>query len=313
MGEDSSEAEALIPHFEFEKLLNQDQGGRRIVLLGSIDSKPALLTAERAAFDTTPTTLDTFIASLRDVNNLGANDIYHWYLASSGPSTTAPSLKLNLIYPCTEQHVKKYSQQGTRMVTETSEIYRDYVKPYMQKKREEGRLNWVWNIIEGRTEQEDVMYREHGEEGFLILPDMNWDRKTMSSLRLLGLVERRDIWSLRDLKKQHIVWLKHMREKLLDATVKLYPELEKDQLKLYVHYQPTYYQFHIHVVSVALEAGHTQATGKAFGLENLISQLETLDGGDDAGMSDVSVTYSLGEASELWLEVFQPLKDGKGP
>ncbi len=58
------------------------------------------------------------------------------------------------------------------MVTETPELYRDYVKPYMKKKREEGRLNWVWNIIEGRTEQEDVMYREHGEEGFLILPDM---------------------------------------------------------------------------------------------------------------------------------------------
>jgi m7GpppX diphosphatase len=63
----------------------------------------------------------------------------------------------------------------------------------------------------------------------------NWDRKTISSLHLLGLVERRDIWSVRDLKKKHITWVKHMREKLLDATVKLYPELENDQLKLYVH------------------------------------------------------------------------------
>ena len=42
----------------------------------------------------------------------------------------------------------------------------------MQRKREEGRLNWVWNIIEGRTEQEDVLYRETGEEGFLVLPDL---------------------------------------------------------------------------------------------------------------------------------------------
>lgn len=58
------------------------------------------------------------------------------------------------------------------MVTETPEIYRNYVQPYMQKQREEGRLNWVFNIIEGRTEQEDVIYREHGEEGFLLLPDL---------------------------------------------------------------------------------------------------------------------------------------------
>lgn len=57
----------------------------------------------------------------------------------------------------------------------------------------------------------------------------------MTSLHLLGLVERRDIWSVRDLKKAHITWLKHMRAKFLEATVKLYPELEKDQLKLYVH------------------------------------------------------------------------------
>jgi m7GpppX diphosphatase len=59
-----------------------------------------------------------------------------------------------------------------RMVVETPEIYAAHVRPYMQRKREEGRLNWVFNIIEGRTEQEDVIYREHGDEGFLLLPDL---------------------------------------------------------------------------------------------------------------------------------------------
>jgi len=199
------------------------------------------LTAERAAFPSDADALTAFHSSLADVKNLGANDIYHWYLASSRPSGQGPpDLKLNLIYPCTEQHVKKYSPQRVRMVTETPEVYRDHVRPYMQRKREEGRLNWVWNIIEGRTEQEDVILRDHGGrgedgEGFLMLPDLNWDRKTMSSLHLLALVERGDIWSLRDLKKSHVVWLKHMRGKVLKATVKLYPGLDEDMLKLYVH------------------------------------------------------------------------------
>jgi m7GpppX diphosphatase len=126
------------------------------------------------------------------------------------------------------------------MVTETPEIYANHVRPFMQLKREQGRLNWVWNIIEGRTEQEDVILRDHGGsgpagEGFLMLPDLNWDRKIMSGLHLLAIVERRDIWSVRDLKKGHIEWLKHMRTKLIDATVGLYPELEADQLKLYIH------------------------------------------------------------------------------
>lgn len=62
-----------------------------------------------------------------------------------------------------------------------------------------------------------------------------------------------------------------------------------------------------------LEAGTTQATGKAFGLENIISQLETMEGEEEAGMADVSLTYFLGEASELWEAVFESLKDGRKP
>lgn len=186
------------------------------------------------------------------MTNLGDNDIYRWYMASSGADGGGQQphdLKLNLIWPCTESHIKKYSEQVVRMVTETPEIYNDYVRPYMSAKREEGRLNWVFNILEGRTEQEDVILRDEGhrggaggagdgnnqEDAFLMLPDLNWDRKTMGSLHLLALVQRRDIWSLRDLKKKHIPWLKYLRQRLLEGTVKMYPELELDQLKLYVH------------------------------------------------------------------------------
>ncbi|KAL4917499.1 HIT-like domain-containing protein [Aspergillus aurantiobrunneus] len=312
--------EALISKFEVTRLLKQDQNGRRIVLLGLIEGQQGLLTAERTAFATESlAVLKAFHSSITRVNNLGDNDIYRWYLASSGiDSDGHPShdLKLNVIWPCTEQHIKKYSDQVLRMVTETPEIYRDYIRSYMQAKREEGRLNWVFNILEGRTEQEDVILRDDGhgpEDAFLMLPDLNWDRKTMGSLHLLALVHRRDIWSLRDLKKKHVPWLKYLRQRVLEGTVKMYPELEEDQLKLYVHYQPTYYHFHIHIVNLMLEAGSTQATGKAFGLENLISQLETLSGDEEASMADVSLAYFLGEASELWTDIYAPLKRGTRP
>lgn len=222
-----------------------DQGGRRITLLGLIDDSQALLIAERAAFPSDLKLIESFREAITDVKNLGNNDIYRWYLASSNHSSgDPPGLKLNLIYPCTKQHIKKYSPQQTRMVTETPQIYHDYVKPYCQKKRDEGRLNWVFNILEGRSEQEDVLLRDLGQsanpdEGFLLLPDLNWDRKTVTSLHLLALVERRDIWSLRDLRKSHVEWLKHMREKILDAIVKLYSDVERDMLKLYVHCKTT--------------------------------------------------------------------------
>jgi hypothetical protein len=201
------------------------------------------------------------------------------------------------------------------MVIETPSIYAEQIRPYMLAKREQGRLNWVWNIIDGKTEVEDVIFRtpqgRDGEEGFLLLPDLNWDRKTMESLHLLGLVERRDIWSLRDLKKKHIPWLRHMREKFLETTTSTYAALERDQLKLYVHYQPTYYHFHIHIVHVALEAGATQATGKAIGLESIITQLETMAGDEESGMDGIELHYTVGEASELWTEIFEPLKSDR--
>lgn len=294
-----------------------DQAGRRSSLYGTIDSLPALLILERAPFPNSSAYLTAAPATLRSLKNLGANDIYAWFLASSGAIDQADGdefadLKINLIYPCTEKHVKKYSKQGVRLVNETPEVYRDHVRPYMQKQREEGRLNWVYNIIEGKKEVEDVITRtpfgQDPDEGYLLAPDLNWDRKTLDALHLLAIVERRDIWSLRDLRKKHIPWLRHMRSKIVAATIRTYPTIEADQLKLYVHYQPTYYHFHIHVVHVALEAGATQATGKAVGLESIIEQLEVMGGDQEAGMDKVSLSYTLGEASELWTEIFEPLK-----
>ncbi|KAH7411094.1 HIT-like domain-containing protein [Cadophora sp. MPI-SDFR-AT-0126] len=324
MGDFASNPESLIPLFKLDRVLKQDEAGRRSILLGTINDGPALLVLERAPFPSSTSYLSQVPSTLQTLKNLGANDVYFWYLATSTPSAGSDNpedfadLKINLIYPCTEQHVKKYSMQVVRMVVETPEIYKQSVKPYMQAKREQGRLNWVYNIIDGKTEVEDVIYRtpqgRDGDEGFLLLPDLNWDRKTMEGLHLLGLVERRDIWSLRDLKRRHLPWLRHMRDKLVDATVKTYggKGVEKDRLKLYVHYQPTYYHFHIHIVHVALEAGATQAVGKAIGLETIISQLETMGGDEERGMEEVELHYTVGEASELWTEIFGPLKKRQG-
>lgn len=197
-------------------------------------------------------------------------------------------------------------------MTETPEIYRDKVQPFMRADREAGRLDWVYNIIEGRKEAEDVIYRtplgRDGDAGFLMLPNLHWDRKTIEALHLLGIVERRDLWSMRDLKKKHIPWLQHMRRKLVDATVERYPQIDEDQLKLFFHYQPTYYHLHIHVVHVMLEATSTQSVGKAVPLDSVIEQLRTMEGDDETGMDTISIGYTVGEESDLWTEIYEPLK-----
>ncbi|GAB7326144.1 hypothetical protein MBLNU13_g10153t1 [Cladosporium sp. NU13] len=321
MAETNASANGLITRFKFQKLLNQDQGGRRAVLQGTISGEPALLLAERAAFSNDESYLSSFSRLVTHVNNLGANDIYHWYMANSLPDgtldqPTPPDLKINLIYPCKDSHIRKYSFQQSRVVLETPDIYTKYVRPYMQQYREEGKLNWVFNILEGRKEQENVLYRSKeadAKDDFLLLPDLNWDRTTIGGLHLLALVERRDIWSVRDLKKKDVTWLRHLRSTLTKAVEDLYEGVENDMLKFYIHYQPTYYHFHIHVVHVNLDPTATQAVGKAIALDNVISQLDTMGGDEDAGMADVELSYTVGEASELWTRIFLPLKQGKAP
>jgi m7GpppX diphosphatase len=316
-----SSVNALIIRFKFSNLLNQDQGGRRIILQGTIGGEPALLIAERSAFGTEPYYLSSFSRLVAHVNNLGENDIYRWYMANSLPDNgldqpTPPDLKLNLIYPCTEKHVKKYSFQQMRSVTETPETYRNFVRPYMEMCREEGRLNWVFNIIEGRSEQENVLYRSEASDSkddHLLIPDLNWDRKTVGGLHLLALVVRRDIWSVRDLKKKDVAWLRQLRSTLSTTISKLYDGVESDMLKFYVHYQPTYYHFHIHVVHVNLDPTATQAVGKAYSLDDITSQLDTMAGDGETGMADVELTYTIGEESELWTQIFKPLKEGTEP
>ncbi|KAK3687136.1 hypothetical protein LTR37_019129 [Vermiconidia calcicola] len=316
-----SSVNALITRFKFEKVINQDQSGRRIILQGLIAGQPALLIAERSAFSTESYYLSSFTRLVAHVENLGENDIYRWYMANSLPDNTLdqptpPDLKLNLIYPCTDKHIKKYSPQQLRSVTETPEVYRKYMRPYMSQCREEGRLNWVFNIIEGRSEQENVLYRSQAEDkkdDYLLLPDLNWDRTTIGGLHLLAIVKRRDIWSVRDLKKKDVPWLRHLHSTLAITVSKLYEGVEGDMLKFYVHYQPTYYHFHIHIVHVSLDPTATQAVGKALSLENLISQLETMAGVDEAGMADVELTYTVGEESDIWTQIFLPLKEGREP
>ncbi|KAI1623413.1 HIT-like domain-containing protein [Exophiala viscosa] len=332
--ETKAQAESLIPQFRLEKVLNQDQNGRRISLLGTISSEQALITLERAAFPSDPALVSQLLSSLTNTTNLGANDIYRWYMAnrsiessststadplnatSISQNTQIPDLKINLIYPCTAQHIRKYSAQRVRMVTETPEIYETHIKPYIARQRAAGRLDWVFNILEGRTEQEDVIARHDWDSpsnsGFLLLPDLNWDRKTVQGMHLLALVQRRDIWSLRDLRKKHIPWLKAVRDQVVSAATKVFPrEIDADEVKCYVHYQPTYYHFHIHAVHVMLEAGTTQSVGKAFGLGNIISQLECVKGDEEAGMDGVDLMYFVGEENDLWKKCFGPLKNGE--
>lgn len=78
---------------------------------------------------------------------------------------------------------------------------------------------WVYNILNKETEADRIVFEDTcPDSGFILLPDMKWDRKDMDALYLQALVHRQDILSLRDLDQSHLPLLKNILEKGLVST-----------------------------------------------------------------------------------------------
>lgn len=73
---------------------------------------------------------------------------------------------------------------------------------------------WVYNILEKKTEADRIIYEDPDKEvGFILLPDMKWNRKDTDALYLQAIVMQRNIKSLRDLDQMHIKLLKNILNK----------------------------------------------------------------------------------------------------
>ncbi|KAK6515246.1 hypothetical protein TWF506_007589 [Arthrobotrys conoides] len=309
-------AEQDLRAFKFERILNEDTGRKTLNLLGTIKGLPAIITAEKTAFNTTSPSL--FVSpseGLLSLTLLQKNDIYHWFLSTISQSPTSnAAAKVNLIYPCTDAHIKKYSAQQLHMVVETPEIYEKYVTRYITQKTKGGRLNWVYNILDHKAESEKIVFEDEDREvGFILLPDLKWDLVTMTSLYLSVIVHRTDIRSIRDFTPIHIPFLTSLRSKVLTAVSQKY-SLPADLLKIYVHYQPSYYHFHVHVVHISHDMGGSATVGKAILLDDVIQTLRLMEkGGSLIGYKDLEMTYVLGEEHDLWKKIFEPLGKGEEP
>ena len=145
----------------------------------------------------------------------------------------------------------------------------------------------VENILTGLSEQSKILY---SSPSYVILPDMKWDLKTISSLYLVCIVQDRTIRSMRDLRKCHIGLLKDIRREAARIVSEKWG-LGKGSLRIYVHYQPSYCKsraishipcaffimiiidhFHVHIVNANYQASMIGMTvGQAHLLDDIIS------------------------------------------
>ncbi|CAF94565.1 unnamed protein product, partial [Tetraodon nigroviridis] len=178
------------------------------------------------------------------------NDIYSTYRLQPPPHLN--EMKVTVVCPATEKHVKKYQRQESYLVEETAEDYRSITLPYIES--QSFSLQWVYNILEKKAEADRIIYEDPDPDvGFVLLPDFKWNQKQVDDLYLIAIVHQKGIKSLRGLTSEHLPLLKNVFQKGKETIMQKY-KLPASKLRVYLHYQPSYYHLHVHFTMLGYEA-----------------------------------------------------------
>ncbi|KAI5449739.1 hypothetical protein NCC49_004104 [Naganishia albida] len=307
----------LLEQFAFERILSSSTSTPSIYLLGTVSGQQAIVHILKTNFDVPAQgdgdeSRDKVEAAVKElvafdrVLPIEDNDIYRWGQAWWPIDRSSPDVKLTLIYPATDVHIRKYEAQRRVMIEETPEVYARVVRPYIEG-IPASRIQWVHNILSHEKEADRILYEDPDPAtGFLILPDLKWDRKTLSTLYLSAIVFDRSIRSLRDLEKRHLPLLRNIKRSSEDV-VKRDFGLESNQVRLFVHYQPSYYHFHVHIVALENEGYVGLNVGKAHLLSDLISLLSLSADEGPSLVQNMTFAYTLGQEDGL----FRAYKDAR--
>jgi m7GpppX diphosphatase len=166
------------------------------------------------------------------------NDIYEKYEA-----TTEISGELIIC-----KDVTQLKQGVKRLVQEDYETYLQTLE-----KRDIKKDIWIYNIIDGISEQEYILYRD---DKCIVFINYFWDGKDIDKLQLLCMPIDRNLRSIRSLDASHISLLEHMKIVTLQVIREKYG-LEEEYIKMYFHYEPSTYHLHIHFVNIASNQLHS--------------------------------------------------------
>ncbi|KAG0949902.1 hypothetical protein G6F57_005744 [Rhizopus arrhizus] len=256
----------VLNNFQFERVLSNDVRTKLVHLLGHVDDQKCILTFEKIQFENEEMPqLPNFVTS---VDSVVENNIYSWALGQVEKS----QMRVKVICPATDVHIAKYEAQTRLMIRETPADYERYTLPYIQS-IPASRTQWVQNILDGSSEADRVIYRDNDPEtGFVVLPDMKWDG-SQENLYWVAIAMRSDISSLRSLRGEHLGLLRKLRDKSYEL-VKEKTNLSPEQVRLFVHYQPSYYHFHLHITAVTFVDAPGIVSGQAHLLTSIIDHLE---------------------------------------
>jgi m7GpppX diphosphatase len=108
------------------------------------------------------------------------------------------------------------------------------------------------------------------------MPDPKWDRK-VENLYLLALVKDDTLYSLRDLRDNHITMLASIRDISVQYILEHFKHfgITDGHIRIFIHYYPSAWRLHIHFqhISSTIALGGNTQVGKAHLLSTVITNL----------------------------------------
>jgi m7GpppX diphosphatase len=144
--------------------------------------------------------------------------------------------------------IKKLDGFCKKVIRENYSEYLDFIT-----KRDFKKEQWVYNILDGISEQDSILYKD---DSIVVVPNYTWVNNTggadtdLSKMYILTFPFDKKLHSIRDLDGTHIGLLELIKTKTLEI-IKLTYGFESDVIKMYLHYAPSTYHLHVHFVLVS--------------------------------------------------------------
>ncbi|XP_063292677.1 m7GpppX diphosphatase [Pelobates fuscus] len=293
IGDSGSSQEQPLPGFQLHSVLRESARDKTIFLHGKVTSvshgtQDAVVILERFPFQAE--TVSSLLTNQPELKLQLKNDIYSVYHLNPPPELN--EVKTTVICPATEKHIKKYLHQDLYLIHETGEDYKTITLPFIEA--QSFSIQWVYNILDKKAESERIIHEDPDpEHGFILIPDFKWNQKQVEDLYLIAICHPRGIKSLRDLTSDHLPLLRNILREGQEAILKRYG-IHGNQLRIYLHYQPSYYHLHVHFTALGHDAPGI-SVDRAHLLCDVIQNLEC----DPQYYKTRTLTYALRAGEEL--------------
>lgn len=143
----------------------------------------------------------------------------------------------------------------TNLKQKIKKLAREDYETYLQtlEKRDPKKDVWIYNIIDGISEQESILYRD---DKCIVFMNYFWDGKDVDKMQLLCMPTDKSLRCIRSLDGTHLHLLEYMKYTTLKVIQDKYG-LSEENVRMYFHYEPSTYHLHIHFVNIASNEGHS--------------------------------------------------------